>query len=202
MLFFSLFLIMTTSLTWILWSRLSNSYEAKMERVSKESGYAYAVNAGFIAIAVIGLYVDSYRQCRSYITRWCFVNKEMVVLPYNGAQEVEFSHKTTAHLESSQINGSQILSSPRYYSINDCHNQSADLESNIRREMQISMSTSSMNVSSYYSASETSKIFKHSLSNEDDSPGNVLTLSVFVDKNSSNHSTPQTAKNVGENLDI
>ena len=49
--------------------------------MSKEINYAYALNGGFIVMAFIGLYVDSFTQCRRYYRRWAILNQHLVILP-------------------------------------------------------------------------------------------------------------------------
>lgn len=99
-LFLAFFSILVTSLTWITWSQISSSNAAKAERTSKEIKYAYALNGGFIAMALIGLYLDSLTQCRSYYRRWALLNQYLVILPYD--IEEDFKNKPSTLLNSSQ----------------------------------------------------------------------------------------------------
>ena len=64
-----------------MWSQISSSKEAKAERTSNEINYAYALNGGFIVMAIIGLYIDSFTQCRRYYRRWAILNQHLVILP-------------------------------------------------------------------------------------------------------------------------
>ena len=89
---------MLTSLTWIMWSQLSTSKQAKSERESKEVTYAYAVNGGFIVMALIGLYLDSFGQCRKYYRKWSLLNQELIVFPYVANKDVDFYYKTAGFL--------------------------------------------------------------------------------------------------------
>ena len=89
---------MLTSLTWIMWSQLSTSRAAKSERESKEVTYAYAVNGGFIVMALIGLYLDSFGQCRKYYRKWSLLNQELIVFPYDANGDVDYYYKTAGLL--------------------------------------------------------------------------------------------------------
>ena len=74
---------MLTSLTWIMWTQFSTSRAAQTERESKEITYAYAINGGFIIMALIGIYLDSFGQCRIYYRRWSLLNQDLIIMPYD-----------------------------------------------------------------------------------------------------------------------
>ncbi len=93
LLFLAFLSIMVTSITWIMWSQFSSSKAAQSERESKEATYAYAVNGGFMIMAVIGLYLDSFGQCRAYYKKLSLLNQELIVFPYDVDQDVDYCYK-------------------------------------------------------------------------------------------------------------
>lgn len=95
---------MLTSLTWILWTQFSTSRAAQSERESKEITYAYAINGGFIIMALIGLYLDSFGQCRTYYGRWSSMNQELIILPYDMKKDTDYCTKTASLILSSHDN--------------------------------------------------------------------------------------------------
>lgn len=102
LLFLAFFTIMLTSLTWIMWSQLSTSRTAQSERESKKITYAYAMNGGFIVIALIGLYLDSFRQCRTYYKRWSLLNQELRIFPYDAGDDLDYCHKGAGQISLAQ----------------------------------------------------------------------------------------------------
>ena len=90
LLFLAFFSIMLTSLTWILWTQFSTSRAAQSERESKEITYAYVINGGFIIMALIGLYLDSFGQCRTYYRKWSLMNQELIILPYDMKKDTDY----------------------------------------------------------------------------------------------------------------
>ena len=73
-----------------MWSQLSNSQAAQSERESKEIKYALAVNVGFVVMALVGLYLDSFKQCCAYYRRWSLLNQELVVFPYDKKNDIDY----------------------------------------------------------------------------------------------------------------
>lgn len=52
------------------------------ERTTDEVKFAYMLNGLFIALAVGGLYFDSYRHVKRYFQRWSVLNRHMIIEPY------------------------------------------------------------------------------------------------------------------------
>lgn len=74
--------MLLTSITWIVWSRVSSTPTAVAERTTDEVKFAYMLNGLFIALAVGGLYFDSYRHVKRYFQRWSVLNRHMIIEPY------------------------------------------------------------------------------------------------------------------------
>lgn len=112
LLFLAFFSIMVTSLTWIMWSQFSSSQAAQSERESKEITYAYAINGGFIIMALIGLYLDSFGQCRTYHRRWSLLNQELIIFPYDMNKDVDCNKTADSLLRPHENN---VNTSPTLY---------------------------------------------------------------------------------------
>lgn len=87
-----------------MWTQLSTSRAAQTERESKEITYAYAINGGFIIMALIGLYLDSFGQCRIYYRRWSLLNQDLIIMPYDMKKDTEYCTKTANFLLSPHNN--------------------------------------------------------------------------------------------------
>ena len=74
--------MLLTSVTWIIWSRVSTTPSAIAERTTEEVKFAYMVNGLFIALAVGGLYFDSLKHFKQYSKRWAALNQNVVVECY------------------------------------------------------------------------------------------------------------------------
>lgn len=74
--------MLLTSITWIIWSRVSRTPSAIAERTTEEVKFAYMVNGLFIALAVGGLYFDSLKHFKQYSKRWAALNQNVVVECY------------------------------------------------------------------------------------------------------------------------
>ncbi|EDO37272.1 predicted protein [Nematostella vectensis] len=81
-LFIAFVTMLLTSITWIVWSRVSSTPTAVAERTTDEVKFAYMLNGLFIALAIGGLYFDSYRHVRRYFQRWSVLNRHMIIEPY------------------------------------------------------------------------------------------------------------------------
>lgn len=97
-----------------MWSQFSNSKTAQSERKSKEITYAYVVNGGFLIIAIAGLYIDSFSQCRTYYKRWCLLNQELIIYQYDTSKDVEYCNKS-AVLDFSTSENPVNNTSPTFY---------------------------------------------------------------------------------------
>lgn len=74
--------MLLTSITWIIWSRVSRTPSAVAERTTEEVKFAYMVNGLFIALAIGGLYFDSLKHFKQYSKRWRALNQNVVVECY------------------------------------------------------------------------------------------------------------------------
>ena len=81
--------MLLTSVTWIIWSRVSRTPSAIAERTTEEVKFAYMVNGLFIALAVGGLYFDSLKHFKQYSKRWAALNQNVVVECYEENGKVE-----------------------------------------------------------------------------------------------------------------
>lgn len=81
-LFIAFATMLLTSITWIIWSRVSRTPSAVAERTTEEVKFAYMVNGLFIALAVGGLYFDSLKHFKQYSKRWAALNRNVVVECY------------------------------------------------------------------------------------------------------------------------
>ena len=81
-LFIAFATMLLTSVTWIIWSRVSTTPSAIAERTTEEVKFAYMVNGLFIALAVGGLYFDSLKHFKQYSKRWAALNQNVVVECY------------------------------------------------------------------------------------------------------------------------
>lgn len=81
--------MLLTSVTWIVWSRASDAPTALAERTTEEVKFAYMLNGLFIALAIGGLYFDSYKHFRRYSKRWAVMNQHMVVECYIGEAKAD-----------------------------------------------------------------------------------------------------------------
>ena len=81
-LFIAFATMLLTSITWIIWSRVSKTPSAIAERTTEEVKFAYMVNGLFIALAVGGLYFDSLKHFKQYSKRWAALNQNVVVECY------------------------------------------------------------------------------------------------------------------------
>ena len=79
--------MLLTSITWIIWSRVSKTPSAIAERTTEEVKFAYMVNGLFIALAVGGLYFDSLKHFKQYSKRWGALNQNVVVECYMSENE-------------------------------------------------------------------------------------------------------------------
>ena len=85
-LFIAFATMLLTSVTWIIWSRVSKTPSAIAERTTQEVKFAYMVNGLFIALAVGGLYFDSLKHFKQYSKRWAALNKNVVVECYTNEE--------------------------------------------------------------------------------------------------------------------
>lgn len=88
-LFIAFATMLLTSVTWIIWSRVSRTPSAIAERTTEEVKFAYMVNGLFIALAVGGLYFDSLKHFKQYSKRWAALNQNVVVECYEENGKVE-----------------------------------------------------------------------------------------------------------------
>lgn len=92
-LFIAFATMLLTSITWIIWSRVSRTPSAVAERTTEEVKFAYMVNGLFIALAIGGLYFDSLKHFKQYSKRWRALNQNVVVECYMSDSD---SRKDTA----------------------------------------------------------------------------------------------------------
>ncbi|XP_068746470.1 E3 ubiquitin-protein ligase MARCHF1-like [Montipora capricornis] len=88
-LFIAFATMLLTSITWIIWSRVSRTPSAVAERTTEEVKFAYMVNGLFIALAVGGLYFDSLKHFKQYSKRWRALNQNVVVESYTSDRDTK-----------------------------------------------------------------------------------------------------------------
>ena len=99
--------MLLTSITWIIWSRVSRTPSAIAERTTEEVKFAYMVNGLFIALAVGGLYFDSLKHFKQYSKRWTALNRNVVVECYT----LEQNSKTGMRSQHSTCTPNQLPTS-------------------------------------------------------------------------------------------
>ena len=97
-----------TSITWIAWSRVSGAPTAVAERTTEEVKFAYMLNGLFIALALGGLYFDSYKHFKRYFKRWAVLNQHVIVECYSGEERSSSNRRSNSQLPQGIVTQSSV----------------------------------------------------------------------------------------------